>query len=60
LFPPVIGGNDDSNSDSDSHSHSEFDSYSVSETEVEVIGTCGSVNSTAKWSLPFDEDSQSS
>ncbi|EFX68729.1 hypothetical protein DAPPUDRAFT_259668 [Daphnia pulex] len=29
-------------------------------TEVEVIGTCGSVNSTAKWSLSFDEDSKSS
>jgi hypothetical protein len=70
LIPPVIGGNSDSNSDSDYFSHSESDSnsesdcdtvsYSVSETEVEVIGTGGSVNGTAKWSLPFDEDSQSS
>lgn len=63
MVPPVIRGNNDSNSDSDSDSHSESDSnsesdcdtvsYSVSETEVEVISTCGSVNGTAKWSLPL-------
>ncbi|EFX76177.1 hypothetical protein DAPPUDRAFT_322614 [Daphnia pulex] len=29
-------------------------------TEVEVIGTCRSVNAIVKWSLPVDEDSQSS
>jgi hypothetical protein len=45
------------------HSESESDCDTVSffsETEVEVIGSCRSVNAIAKWSLPVDEDSQSS